>query len=192
MLGCWTFRRLVVTEGKSKYAKPKNFERQPIKDWPESERPREKLLQLGPEGLSDGELIAVLLRIGKSGQSAEDLGRHLMSKFNGISGIDRAHIEELLAVPGMGVAKTAQLKAAIEIGKRARRQTAQPKDFRNAADVAAYIRPRFERQRQECFLALLLDGQNRLLAERVIAEGIPTQATYSPARLWSCQYMKID
>ncbi len=151
--------------------------RQPIKDWPATERPREKLLQLSPEGLSDGELLAVLLRIGKSGQSAEDLGRQLISQFNGISGIDRAHIEELLAVPGMGIAKTAQLKAAIEIGKRARMQNAQPKCFNHAADVAAYIRPRFEGKRQECFLTILLDGQNRLLAERMIAEGIPTQAT---------------
>ena len=66
--------------------------RQPIKDCPTSERPREKLLQLGPEALSDGELLAVLLRIGKSGQSAEDLGRHLLNQFNGISGIDRAYI----------------------------------------------------------------------------------------------------
>ena len=142
-----------------------------------TERPREKLLQLGPEGLSDGELLAVLLRIGKAGQSAEDLARQLISKFNGISGIDRAHVEELLAIPGMGIAKTAQLKAAIEIGKRARRQTARPKDFSNAAEVVAYIRPRFEGQRQECFLSILLDGQNRMLAERLITEGIPTQAT---------------
>ena len=58
--------------------------RRAIKDWPESERPREKLLQLGPEGLSDGELLAVLLRIGVTGQSAEDLGRQLMTKFDGI------------------------------------------------------------------------------------------------------------
>jgi DNA repair protein RadC len=151
-------------------------DRQHIKDWPATERPREKLLHLGHEGLSDGELLAVLLRIGKSGQSAEDLGRQLLSKFNGISGIDRAHIEELLAVPGMGIAKTAQLKAAIEIGKRTRMQNVQPKSFNNAADVAAYIRPRFEGKRQEYFLTILLDGQNRLLAEKMIAEGIPTQA----------------
>jgi DNA repair protein RadC len=65
-------------------------ERQAIKDWPVTERSMEKLLQLGPEGLSDGELLAVLLRIGKAGQSAEDLARQLMSTFNGISGIDRA------------------------------------------------------------------------------------------------------
>jgi len=152
-------------------------ERRAIKDWPESERPREKLLQLGPEGLSDGELLAVLLRIGAFGQSAEDLARKLMVQFNGINGIDRAHIEELLAVPGMGVAKTAQVKAAIEIGKRVRRQTSLPQSFDHAADVAAYVRPHFEGKRQECFLTLLLDGQNQLLAERWIAEGIPTQAT---------------
>ena len=151
--------------------------RQSIKDWPVTERPREKLFQLGPEGLSDGELLAVLLRIGKSGQSAEDLGRQLLTQFNGISGIDRAHMEELLAVPGVGIAKTAQLKAAIEIGKRARMQNAQPKGFDHAADVAAYIRPRFEGKRQESFFTILLDGQNRLIAERMIAEGIPTQAT---------------
>jgi len=150
---------------------------EPIKDWPEAERPREKLLQLGPEGLSDGELLAVLLRIGKSGQSAEDMGRQLLTQFDGISGIDRAHMEELLAVPGMGIAKTAQLKAAIEIGKRVRMKNAQPKGFDHAADVTDYIRPRFEGKRQECFLTILLDGQNRLLAERMIAEGIPTQAT---------------
>lgn len=152
-------------------------ERRAIKDWPESERPREKLLQLGPEGLSDGELLAVLLRIGATGQSAEDLARQLMAQFNGINGIDRAHIEELLSIPGMGVAKTAQVKAAIEIGKRVRRQTALPQSFDHAAEVAAYVRPHFEGKRQECFLTILLDGQNQLLAERWIAEGIPTQAT---------------
>jgi len=166
-----------MAKDQTKSIPPQIHDHRTIKDWPESERPREKLLQLGPEGLSDGELLAVLLRIGATGQSAMDLGRRLMSEFNGISGIDRAHMEELLAVTGMGVAKTAQLKAAIEIGKRIRRQSALPHSFDRAADVAAYVRPRFEGKRQECFLTILLDGQNQLLAERMIAEGIPTQAT---------------
>jgi DNA repair protein RadC len=148
-----------------------------IVSWPADERPREKLLSSGAEALSDGELLAVLLRIGKAGQSAEDLGRQLLTQFNGIQGIDRAHIEELLAIPGMGIAKAAQLKASIEIGKRVRMQNVRPRRFDNAAEVAAYIRPRFEGKRQESFLTILLDGQNRLLAERMIAEGIPTQAT---------------
>jgi DNA repair protein RadC len=166
-----------MAKGQTKSKALRINKRRAIKDWPESERPREKLLQLGPEGLSDGELLAVLLRIGVTGQSAEDLGYQLMTKFDGICGIDRAHLEELLAIPGMGVAKTAQLKAAIEIGKRVRRQTSLPQSFDHAADLVAYVRPRFEGKRQECFLTILLDGQNQLLAERWIAEGIPTQAT---------------
>jgi len=167
---------IVVNDKVKSHAAPKSA-RQSIKDWPPNERPREKLIKSGTEKLSDGELLAVLLRIGKSGQSAEDLGRKLLAQFNGIIGIDRAHVEELLAIPGMGIAKTAQLKAAIEIGKRARIQNALPKNFNDAADVAAYIQPRFEGKRQESFITMLLDGQNRLLAERMIAEGIPTQAT---------------
>lgn len=75
-----------MVEDQAKSDVPTKFGRQAIKDWPVSERPREKLLHLGPEGLSDGELLAVLLRIGTSGQSAEDLGRQLMFQFNGVSG----------------------------------------------------------------------------------------------------------
>jgi len=102
-----------VVDNKENSSSVPKSDRQPIKDWPEAERPREKPLQLGPEGLSDGELLAVLLRIGKSGQSAEDMGRQLLTQFNGISVIDHAHIEELHAVPRMGISKTAQLKVAM-------------------------------------------------------------------------------
>jgi DNA repair protein RadC len=148
-----------------------------IKNWPESERPREKLFHSGSESLSDGELLAILLRTGNTGQSAEDIGRDILSKFGGLTGVDRVHIEDLLAVPGLGIAKVAQIKAAIEIGKRVRIETARPATFETAEKVAEFCRPRFEGKRHEVFLALLLDGQNHLLAERIIAEGVPTQAT---------------
>jgi len=114
-----------------------------IVSWPISERPREKLLHAGPEALSDGELLAVILRIGKSGQSAEDLRRYILAQFNGISGIDRAHLEELLSVPGMGIAKAAQLKAAVEIGKRVRMQSVQPNRKRNGPYMESIIRMAF-------------------------------------------------
>ena len=91
--------------------------------------------------------------------------------------MDRVHIEELLSFPGLGIAKAAQLKAAIEIGKRVRIQESLPQSFNSYSEVVAYFGPRFEGKRYECFLALLLDGQNQLLAERMITEGIPTQAT---------------
>ncbi len=152
---------------------PANFS---IKKWPEGERPREKLIQFGAESLTDAELLAILLRVGKAGSSAIDLGRQIIDKLNGISGIDRAHVEDLLKFKGLGLAKTAQIKAAIEIGKRVRRQNARPVSFDSADTIAAFCYPKFEGKRHEIFLALLLDGQNNLLAERVISEGIPTQS----------------
>jgi DNA repair protein RadC len=154
-----------------------------IKDWPVDERPREKLFRLGAELLSDAELLSILLRVGQSGKSAEDIGRDLLERYGGVSGIDRAHIEDLVQVFGLGIAKAAQLKAAIEIGKRVRIHDACPRTFDASADVAEYCRPRFEGRRHECFLALLLDGQNRLIAERFIAEGTPTQATVYVRRI---------
>jgi DNA repair protein RadC len=152
---------------------PENFS---IKTWPEGERPREKLIQYGAESLTDAELLAILLRVGKPGSSAIDMGRELIDKLNGICGIDRAHVEDLFKFKGLGLAKTAQLKAAIEIGKRVRRQKVIPVSFNSAETIATFCYPKFEGKRYEIFLALLLDGQNHLLAERVISEGIPTQS----------------
>ena len=154
-----------------------------IKNWPVKERPREKLIQYGAERLSDAELLAILLRVGDAGQSAQDMGINLLGNLNGLSGIDRAHVEELLKIKGIGIAKAAQLKAAIEIGKRVRRQQAQPVSFSTAKSVAEYCYPKFEGKRYELFLALLLDGQNHLLVERIIAEGVPTQATIYARRV---------
>ncbi|HPQ38993.1 MAG TPA: hypothetical protein PLV45_01340 [bacterium] len=83
-----------------------------IKQWPEGERPREKLIQFGAELLTDAELLAILLRIGNEGVSALDVGRELIAKLGGLQGIDRAHAEDIMQIKGLGLAKTAQLKAA--------------------------------------------------------------------------------
>lgn len=153
--------------------KPNNFS---IKQWPEGERPREKLIQFGAELLTDAELLAILLRIGNEGASAIDVGRELIAKLGGLQGIDRAHAEDIMQIKGLGLAKTAQLKAAIEIGKRVRRMDVKPVSFDSAGAIARYCYPKFESQRHEQFLVFLLDGQNKLLAERIISEGIPTQS----------------
>lgn len=109
-------------------------ERFSIRKWPECERPREKLLQCGAEALTDAELLSILLRVGNEGASAIDMGRLLVDILGGLQGIDRAHAEEIMAIKGLGIAKTAQLKAAIEIGKRVRRLNAQPIAFDSADD----------------------------------------------------------
>src|SRR5574340_246444 len=89
-----------------------------IKLWPQSDRPREKLLTQGPAALSDAELLAILLRTGVKGASALDHGRVLMAEFGSFRQLATAGIGELRKVKGLGAAKAAQILAALEIAQR--------------------------------------------------------------------------
>src|SRR5690349_25080183 len=88
-----------------------------ISDWPEAERPRERLLAKGAAVLSDAELVAVLLRTGIPGKSAVDLAREMISAFGGIAGLLAAG-PALRRIKGLGAAKSAQFIAAIELARR--------------------------------------------------------------------------
>ena len=116
---------------------------QTIKNWPEEDRPREKLLSRGSRALSEAELLAIILRNGNAstGESAMDHARVLLSQFGGLKGIDEASLGELSAVKGIGPAKVAQIKASLEIGRRIGTQkweTGQP--LRSAEDVYRHFR----------------------------------------------------
>ena len=93
-----------------------------IRDWPEHERPRERLLNHGPDALSEAELLAILLRTGTGKQTALELARYLLNHFEGLRGIDGVTIAELEEINGIGLAKAAQIKAAIELAKRLAQQ----------------------------------------------------------------------
>jgi DNA repair protein RadC len=128
----------------------------PIRSWPVKERSRERLLADGPARLSDAEPLAVILRVGNgsfqggvSGKSAYDLALSLPREFRGLGKIDRTHSEALRKVSGLGPAKVAQIKAALELGKRlcAGRLTAP--GFASSTAVAGRFRPLFTGRRQE-------------------------------------------
>jgi DNA repair protein RadC len=155
-----------------------------ITNWPKRERPREKLIAEGPEQLTDADLLAIILRVGRGtfkkgvpGDTAVTLARSLLADFHGLPGLDRIDRRDLLKVRDLSIAKVSQIKAAFELGKRVCSNAVKPRSFESASKVAAYLRPRLVGARQEVVIALLLDGQNRLLEEKVIAEGTPTQAT---------------
>lgn len=169
---------------------PKTVGSDCIKSWPKDERPREKLLAHGAESLAPSELLAVILRVGQgtfqkgvAGQNATAFAKQILKQFDGIAGIDRAHIEDLTAVPGLGPAKVAQIKAALEFGKRACAGKLTATAFQSSEHVAAHFRPLLQGKRQEKVIAVLLDGQNVPLAEREITEGTPTQATVYVRRI---------
>ena len=155
-----------------------------IKSWPARERPRERLVREGPERLTDAELLAIILRVGRgtfktgvSGQSATDLARQPLVDFKGLRGLDRAFIQDLMKVPGLSKAKVAQIKAALEIGKRLQTKRLTSLSIESSAAVAAHLRPRFLNARHEVVYVVLLDGENRHIDTRLIADGTPTEAT---------------
>jgi DNA repair protein RadC len=152
-----------------------------IKDWPETERPRERMLAHGPHVLSDAELIAVFLRTGTAGRSALDLGREALTRFGGLSGLLAATPGELNELTGLGPAKSAQLQAVLELARRPIRE-----DFRRDAvltspgKVRDYLRMTLAHLPHDVFLALFLDSQNRLLAAEELFRGTLTQTSVYP------------
>ena len=153
-----------------------------ITDWPEEERPRERLLAHGPAALSDAELLAIYLRVGVRGKSAVDLGRDLLQRFDGqLSRLAEATLEELASVSGIGMAKAAQLKASFELARRALAQEMSVRDtFSSPGQVRDWLRLKLATRQNEVFMALWLDAQNRLLKAEELFAGTLTQTSVYP------------
>jgi DNA repair protein RadC len=152
-----------------------------IKDWPEEERPRERLLAHGPESMSDGQLLAIILRTGGNGKSAMDTAIELIGTLGGLKQIEEATLAEICAVRGVGRAKAAQLKAALELGKRlVREPRSRRPSFSTGGEVYSHFHPVFRNLRKEVFYCLLLDVKNRLIREHRVSEGTLTSALIHP------------
>jgi len=148
-----------------------------IKNWPKDERPREKLFRSGEHTLSNTELIAILLRNGTPGQSAIDLSRKILSKFKTFRNMSHTDIREWKEFRGLGQAKIAQIKAAIEIGRRflAENKTSRGK-IKSSQDIADIFIGRMRDLKKEVFKILLLDNRNNIIDTIEITEGTVTQA----------------
>jgi DNA repair protein RadC len=135
-----------------------------ITDLHEAERPRERLAALGPQALSNAELIAILLRVGVPGENAVQVGQRLLQKFGGIGGLHRAPFNELCNQHGIAEAKAAQIKAAIELGRRLTLEAPEERPAINSpADAAALVQYEMSALEQEHLRVLLLDRRNRVL-----------------------------
>jgi DNA repair protein RadC len=135
-----------------------------IADLPLTDRPRERLLRYGAAALSNAELLAVVLRVGGVGQNAVRLAEVLLARFGGLPGLSRAGVGELTQVRGMGESKVAQIKAALEIGRRL--LVAAPDErpqIRSPGDVANLLMLEMSWLEQEHLRVVLLDTRNRVL-----------------------------
>ena len=148
------------------------MKRASIREWPADDRPREKLLSKGAEGLSEAELLAILLRSGSVQASALDQARLLLNRFGSIRGLAMAGAGELCQIKGFGPAKASQVMAAIEIARRFGEEEFQVgESYCSSADVYNHFRERLASAKQECFYAVLLDTKNRKMKEIAISRG---------------------
>ena len=154
--------------------------------WPESERPRERLLAKGPDALTDAQLLAILLRTGRRDSSAVEVAIELLGQVEGISGLAKCGIEELCTIEGIGPAKAAQLKAAVELG---RRSLAAPLStgtrISSSTDLFRHFSPMLRDRKQELFKVVLLDAKNIIIKEATVSEGTLTLSIVHPREVFA-------
>lgn len=143
-----------------------------ITDMAETERPRERLAHLGPQALKKEELLAILLRVGVSGENAVQVGDRLLKKFGGLSGLHRASFNEVCQQHGVGPAKASQIKAALEIGQRLKLEEWKENPAINSPDDAAdLVMHEMSVLEQEELRVVLLDTRNRVMDTVTVYKG---------------------
>ena len=143
-----------------------------ITDWPETERPREKLLARGPHALSDAELLAIFLRTGVSGQTAVDVARGMLARFGSLRGLLTAERAALCETSGLGEAKYVQLQAALELGRRfLGEKLARGAALTSTADTRDFLQAHLRDRGKEDFCCLFLDNRHRVLAFEELFRG---------------------
>jgi DNA repair protein RadC len=149
-----------------------------IKNWPEDDRPREKLLKKGTKALSNSELLAILLRTGVKGNSAIDLARKMLDKFGTFRNMSHTDMREWKEFKGLGPAKIAQIKAALEIGRRYRQDdvSTRKQKIASAKDVVDIVMPQLRDLKTEVFKVVYLDSNNRIIDISDTAVGTVDQA----------------
>jgi len=143
-----------------------------IKDLPDEERPRERLVAQGADALGNAELLAILLRSGKRGMSAIQIGQALMSRFGSLDQLARASIEELMQCPGVGCDKAVGLKSAFTLARRLSREIRDESPLLDSPErVAELLREENRAYEVEHFQALLVNTRRRLIRVEQISRG---------------------
>jgi DNA repair protein RadC len=144
-----------------------------VRDLPLSERPRERLFKLGSEALSAQEVLALILGRGIKDESVMVTSQKLISRFGGLKGVANASLEQLTQTKGIGPAKAAQIKAALELSKRLEADVSEhPRQvLKSPEDVVAVMRSKLKGKKKEHFWVICLDTRNRLINCRPVSMG---------------------
>ncbi|MES2755775.1 MAG: DNA repair protein RadC [Pseudomonadota bacterium] len=152
-----------------------------INDWPEQERPRERLIAEGARALSNAELLAVFLRVGVKGVNAVQLAAHMLEHFGSLNAMFGASLAEFSQINGLGPAKFAQLQAVMELAQRAIREQLQYGQTLGSPEaVKLYLRMTLSQRAHESFMVLFLDVKNRLIVSEEMFRGTLTHTSVYP------------
>lgn len=147
--------------------------------------PRERLDSHGPEALSDSELLALLLRTGGRGASALAIAKRLLTRVGGLQGLANACGSELASVSGVGPAKGATIRACLELARRLATRRMEPGTaIRTPDDIHRHFHPSLRDLRHERFLAVLLDGRQRVMRWELISQGTLTASLVHPREVF--------
>jgi DNA repair protein RadC len=152
-----------------------------INDWPQDERPRERLIKHGARALSDAELLAIFLRVGVTGKSAVDLSRELLARFGTLAALFGASQEDLCTINGIGPAKYVQLQAVIEMARRSfSEQMSKKSALDSPKDVRDYLRLTLANLPHEVFVVVFLNTKNEVIVVEELFRGSLTQTSVYP------------
>lgn len=154
-----------------------------IKQMPEDDRPREKLMERGPASLSDAEILALFFSTGRAGVSAVDLGREMIDRFGSLRQLSRASLPELLQIPGIGPAKAAQLSATFEFGRRLAQEPFNEHSITAPEDVFALMGAEMQRLSQESVRVILLNHRKRLIQTEEVFRGTGNESFANPSEI---------
>ncbi len=156
-----------------------------IKDLPQTERPRERLLRGGEQQLSDVELLALIIGGGSTKGTALDLAQRLLSRYKSFRRLARCSTGELTRVHGIGPAKAARIQAAMGIARRYAGEDLPPgTQVEGSEQLFRYMRERLASEQREHFYCLMLDTKHRILREEHVAVGSLSESVVHPREVF--------
>jgi DNA repair protein RadC len=177
----WKHWVISGSEEMNKLAAEKKVSERWVSYWPKSEQPRERLMNEGPDKLTDAELLAIFLRVGVKGMSVVELSRKLLREFGNLRGLFNAKDEDLRKIKGMGTAKIATLRAIGALSKRWLKETVQDRHFIECSkDVLDFLAQSFRDLKQEVFSVVFLDTKHRVLKTEELFQGSINTASVFP------------
>lgn len=156
-----------------------------VKELPEELRPRERLMRDGASALSNKELLAIILRTGTRSESVLDLASRLLAVYGGLRGLINVTMDELSIVPGIGMAKAAQVRAALELGKRVSSMAPEVRPvIRSPQDVCTLLMEEMRHLDREQFRTVLLNTKNQVLETEVVSVGSLSSSIVHPREVF--------